>query len=81
MGGTARGEVVRSRACVGGQSCPLCHQMVRLGCAMCKAPLAEGGISNAVEVNGDPRGLYTVCDECLAERCEVSLEDSGEAPR
>ncbi len=44
---------------------------------MCKAPLAEGGISNAVEVNGDPRGLYTVCDECLAERCVVSLDDSG----
>ena len=41
------------------------------------APLAEGGISNAVEVNGDPRGLYTVCDECLAERCVVSLDDSG----
>ena len=81
MRGTARGEVVRSRVCVGGQSCPLCHQLVRLGCAMCKAPLAEGGISNAVEVEGDPSGLYTLCDECLAERCAVSLDDSGEAPR
>ena len=41
------------------------------------APLAEGGISNAVEVNGDPRGLYTVCDECLAARCVVGIDDSG----
>ena len=79
MGGTARGEVARSR--VWGQSCPLCHQLVWLGCAMCRAPLAEGGISNALEVKGDPTGLYTLCDECLAERCEVSLDDSGEAPR
>ena len=43
--------------------------------------MAEGGNSNAVEVKGDPSGLYTLCDECLAERCAVSLDDSGEAPR